>query len=514
MPNDYAKIIVAASHGELRTVRNAMAVSGTINALKCQVEFRTPDWDASNKCIIFARGKATSSTPKEDIFPPQALDSNNETDVPAGALCEKYFSVGLIGVGDNYRIVTNWLHYKVEDGCYADGSATFDPPKSIYEQILEQLKSHKHDDRYYTKEESENRFISEDELVQPDWEQNDESALDYIKNRPIYEYKGLTVTEITTYAQANEAKTQYNNGTLKVVINGVEYTDFTYTSGTYSWTLSTSDGTYSMTGGYMNSSVTFAPSDAVWVMHTNTTIIVQLDEKYIPDTIARDADKMDAYNPSGIGSFSMNRKADTTIGKYSCTEGRNNTASGKSSYAEGEDSIASGDYSHAEGYNTESLGIGSHAEGNTTHATARASHAEGIGSRAEGDYSHAEGSTSQAYGNAAHAEGRYAIARGNYSHAEGGYVEAGSPYQHVQGKNNIIDSESKYAHIVGNGANNGERSNAHTLDWSGNAWFSGLVKIGGTGQDDEAAKEIATKEYIDNVVDETELNAMLEEVLV
>lgn len=155
MPDDYAKIIVAANHGELTRVRNAMAISGTINAIKCHIEFRTKDWNVLNKTIVFARGKATASTPKEDIFPPQILDDSNECIVPPGVLNEKYFSIGLIGFEEDYRIVTNWLHYRVEDGCYAEGSAIFDPPKTIYDEILEELKNHNHDERYYTKEESD-----------------------------------------------------------------------------------------------------------------------------------------------------------------------------------------------------------------------------------------------------------------------------------------------------------------------------------------------------------------------
>lgn len=48
--------------------------------------------------------------------------------------------------------------------------------------------------------------------------------------------------------------------------------------------------------------------------------------------------------------------------------------------------------------------------------------------------------------------------------------------QHVQGKYNIKDTEEKYAHIVGNGTYNYQtyspaESNAHTLDWEGNAWY-------------------------------------------
>jgi hypothetical protein len=67
------------------------------------------------------------------------------------------------------------------------------------------------------------------------------------------------------------------------------------------------------------------------------------------------------------------------------------------------------------------------------------------------------------------------------SHAEGGDTIATGEYQHVQGKYNIkdVDEEgnplNKYAHIVGNGTYK-NRSNAHTLDWSGNAWYQGSVE--------------------------------------
>lgn len=71
------------------------------------------------------------------------------------------------------------------------------------------------------------------------------------------------------------------------------------------------------------------------------------------------------------------------------------------------------------------------------------------------------------------------IATADCSHAEGYGTTASSLYQHVQGKYNIEDSEDKYAHIVGNGESNGTRSNAHTLDWDGNAWYAGSVESTG-----------------------------------
>ena len=73
--------------------------------------------------------------------------------------------------------------------------------------------------------------------------------------------------------------------------------------------------------------------------------------------------KMDANNPVGTGSFSMNRKAGTEIGVNSHAEGNNTTASGYISHAEGNNTTASGYGSHAEGYMTVASGNHSHVQG-------------------------------------------------------------------------------------------------------------------------------------------------------
>ena len=172
-------------------------------------------------------------------------------------------------------------------------------------------------------------------------------------------------------------------------------------------------------------------------------------------------------------------------------EGYNAIASGVNAHAEGSETVAAGAASHAEGWRTRSRGEGSHAEGAWTTADGTDSHAEGSDTWAEGAYSHvegystnasgvsahAEGTSTEAEGESSHAEGRDTKARGDFSHAEGYGTIARGPAQHVQGLYNIEDTESKYLHIVGNG-NEGARSNAHTLDWDGNAWFAGDVSSG------------------------------------
>ena len=172
-------------------------------------------------------------------------------------------------------------------------------------------------------------------------------------------------------------------------------------------------------------------------------------------------------------------------------EGKYTTASGDSSHAEGVSTTASGNYAaHAEGvYTTASGDYGSHAEGEYATASGPVSHAEGYYTTASGDSSHAEGDNTTASGENSHAEGFKTIASGYTSHAEGEYTKASGKYahvegyhttarsnnQHVQGKYNVEDTNGTYAHIVGGGTSNTNRKNIHTLDWNGNAVYSGDV---------------------------------------
>ena len=182
-------------------------------------------------------------------------------------------------------------------------------------------------------------------------------------------------------------------------------------------------------------------------------------------------------------------------------------AIGSTSHVEGGHTIATGQASHAEGFGSKVLykthqgdPIGAHAEGSNTIARGKASHAEGGSTLAEGKYSHAEGYQTIASGVDSHAEGAYTTASGKYSHAEGFGTTASGEQQHVQGQFNIEDSESKYAHIIGNGKFDDKyklvRSNAHTVDWQGNGWYQSDVLCGGTDMDDPNAislKRIASK---------------------
>ena len=178
-------------------------------------------------------------------------------------------------------------------------------------------------------------------------------------------------------------------------------------------------------------------------------------------------EKLDKYDPRVIGSFAMN-----TSGVI-----------GNGAFAAGMGCDAQGEYSHAEGQNT----------------------------RAYNACSHAEGAFTKTFGHSSHAEGNLTETSGFCSHAEGYCTKAVGQSQHVQGEYNIIESaananaRAKYAHIVGNGTGEANRSNAYTLDWDGNGWFAGTVE--GTGLILKSSTAGSEKRFLITVNDSGSISA-------
>ena len=287
--------------------------------------------------------------------------------------------------------------------------------------------------------------------VQSDWNQNDDTQPDYVKNRPFYTgdpVETVLVEESTvTFALNNGLYVADIQSTVSATVGEtykVSWDGTIYECVCASFRGMPAIGNLSIVGAGSDTGEPFAmmieDGNGIQIGTTDTSAshtfsisrtfieIKKIDEKYLPEL-----PYMDKVNPTGTGAFSLNRKPNTTIGNYS--------------FAEGNDTTASGNYSHAEGSNTTASGYYSHAECRNTTAS--------------GAYSHAEGFS--------------ATASGNYSHAEGYGTKASSLYQHVHGKYNIEDTSNTYAEIVGNGEEL-KNSNAHTLDWSGNAWYAGTVE--------------------------------------
>lgn len=226
-------------------------------------------------------------------------------------------------------------------------------------------------------------------------------------------------------------------------------------------------------------------------------------------TAAGEGSHAEGARTIAAGEYSHAEGIDTQTTDFAAhAEGELTHAYGRASHAEGQKTFANGDASHAEGTDTEANGFASHAEGAASYAVGESSHAEGNRTYAEGNFSHTEGNNTYAgvnpsgefFGESAHAEGENTHAYGYASHTEGIGTEAYGEAQHVQGRYNIDDPEGRYAHIVGNGFSNyeGEASNAHTLDWQGNAWYAGDVYVGGANQDE--GKKLATEESVTTIL--------------
>jgi hypothetical protein len=251
-----------------------------------------------------------------------------------------------------------------------------------------------------------------------------------------------------TSGQADLGVSWENGKVYRVTIDGISQKGVAYYQGNPVY-----DYIFDFDGGWaveMSSFIAEDITDGEHVVTINIIVeetITKIDEEFLPELVGKVA------NDNG-GEIFNNYNDNIASGRMSHAEGYNTTASGGRSHAEGENTTASGNFSHAEGYNTTASGSHSHAEGYSTEASEIASHAEGWNT----------------------------IASGQISHSEGEYTIASGERQHVQGKYNIADVDSEgnalntYAHIVGNGTSNDARSNAHTLDWEGNAWYNGYVE--------------------------------------
>lgn len=632
MPNESAKIILAATHGKLTKVRDCLLIEDSINSIQCQFEFRTSDWDNTTKTAVFFRGWATPSTPDADTVY-VILDESNTCYIPSEILNKNtLFSVGVFGTSDDYRIVSNWMYYKIKDGCFAEGSSPSGSTPSAYEQLLKELENHQHDDMYYTKDESEDRFVSQEEInnlvATPDWDQSYIDMPGFIKNRTHYEYKDeeyssdilaeptVGVHLVKDLSSASQYMLSYYTTDSLNNFKGVYYYKVCFEAKLFSkwqnleknvwWTNNNAkniDGANSKIdvnskkGMYMyvitdrsllssDDAIKF-PKLGVYIDVTNSAVadvmknislvqmhVKRLEKRFLPDDAAYLSDVesqiekalVDSIpdwnqNDESASNYIQNRPfyKDTSgidIGTLQFTATGENTI--KYTYSDSDSSIfdalmeiytkkqelkvsiAGKEFTPSIGFSMGIFFFNEIISGNlywmnqestltindseislvsgnvydvTFYNTETKYYKIDINYIPDEVYTTLKAPIYFGDGNYSTIQGYGTKASKVAGHAEGYFTFASSSYQHTEGKYNIEDTNGKYVHITGNGSNL-KRSNAHTLDWSGNAWFAGSIKIGGTGQDDSTAKEIATKEYIDNVVNEEELNAMLEEALV
>lgn len=224
-------------------------------------------------------------------------------------------------------------------------------------------------------------------------------------------------------------------------------------------------------------------------------------------------------NSDSSGGNKVATAADTVL-ETTLSRGRNSKKSvGVGSFAFGSGVVASGAYSVATGNITKALGMFSYAEGNDVTANGVLSHSEGSGASTTTKLTGAENATTYTVNGNMSFLSPYSIisagskfvqivsvdttnstitvtptlgealnnlevavshggAFGTIAHSEGVGTIAASNYQHVQGKYNIIDDNSVYADIVGNGTTPAMKSNAYALSWTGDGRYAGDVYVG------------------------------------
>lgn len=134
-----AAIVIAAKHHELTKVKDTRGTTHTVGALRCRFEFRTSDWNYSAKTAMFCNGDAILHPEVANNAIAVPLDEDNECAVPYEVLTDTLpYSIGVWGATeDGLRIVSRWLVFNAQPGCYTDGNAPADPEPTIYEQILQ-----------------------------------------------------------------------------------------------------------------------------------------------------------------------------------------------------------------------------------------------------------------------------------------------------------------------------------------------------------------------------------------
>lgn len=168
-----------------------------------------------------------------------------------------------------------------------------------------------------------------------------------------------------------------------------------------------------------------------------------------------DGKYMATENPVGTGAFSMNRKANTTVGEHSATLGSNSTAVARNAIAMGSNA---------------SISTASAINGIAIGQQATVTQAGGI-----------------AIGNSASVTRADGMAIGLGAETEAATTSIG-PYNFVD-----FDETPDLVAAIGNGGSS-KRSDAFELDFDGNGWFAGDVYVGSTSgtHKDDGAKRLAS----------------------
>lgn len=159
------------------------------NYVTAAFTFLTDDWENTEKTAQF-------QNPKTGEVYESILDSSNACTIRWEALSDSGdMNVAVFGVNGGYRVTTNMGVITVLP-TLSGGESDTPPSPDVYQQLLTML-GQKADNMTYSddvlkllsgsKELARVIITGGGDSVQPDWNQNDSGAADYIKNRPFYD---------------------------------------------------------------------------------------------------------------------------------------------------------------------------------------------------------------------------------------------------------------------------------------------------------------------------------------
>lgn len=266
----------------------------------------------------------------------------------------------------------------------------------------------------------------EESQVQADWNQNDETAKDYIKNRIGGYYNTTATADSGALTTTSFIDTTEQVGTTSYIVNvetfytALQNLDITVGK-TYriSWIDNgqafsyTSEAVANTQGIPMILGDTVVSNDTSKLVWGNKAKVILIDATVTATNTITNI-KIEEINVVKIpDKFLSDKVFDHPVsrgtGSHSVVEGHGTKATQYCAHAEGEETTASARYSHAEGWRTTASGLYSHAEGANTTASGSSSHAAGQSTKSLGSNSYATGYYTVAAENSVMVSGQYNI---------------------------------------------------------------------------------------------------------
>lgn len=139
MDTYFDEIVIKVTHSSLAKVKDAQIVANIAKALLCKFEFKTEEWAEMARTAVFVKKHGYCCTVKEDPVH-VLLGDDNVCEIPAEVLeDEGEFKVGVFGIKGEEVLPTNFLIFKIKEGCFSTGTEPAPPTPTIYQQLLNLL---------------------------------------------------------------------------------------------------------------------------------------------------------------------------------------------------------------------------------------------------------------------------------------------------------------------------------------------------------------------------------------